>query len=192
MIEQDLRDDDVEWIGFAPAGADQKAELVMLYQSADATRRAVLVRFPAGWERTITGHQPAGEEMVVLSGALAMSGRTCTPGTMLVVTPRATRSATATPEETRAVVWFSGAAGGWSPTESDEPGEVSLRPLEPGVVRPATPGLSGSVEVVDGSTLTTFEVEVDLISPGEGRWFHLAAGERAPGLAGDVVVRRWD
>ena len=191
MIEQDLFDDALEWASFAPAGADQKAEMVLLHQSADATSRTVLVRFPAGWRRAMTGHQPAGEEMLVLQGALSMSGSTCRPGEILVVEPRATRSETGTAEETRALVWFSGAAGGWTEGPASEPGTLGVSELVPGVVRPGGGALSGAVEVRDGTDLGTFTADVDVYWPLLGRWVHLAAGEAAPAGEGTAVVRHW-
>lgn len=190
MTDRDLYDETLEWTSFAPAGATQKAEMTMLWSSADSTSRTVLVRFPAGWERAMTGHQPAGEEMLVLEGALAMSGRTCRPGGLLVVEPRATRSETGTVEETRAVVWFSGAPGGWAEGPAEAPGSLALAELRPGKVR--GPGaLPGSVEVRDGAEIATFATDVDLVWPARRRWAHVPAGERAPTYDGPVVVRHW-
>ncbi|MGH1564992.1 hypothetical protein [Mumia sp. DW29H23] len=191
MNDQDLFDDALEWASFAPAGADQKAEMVLLYQSADATSRTVFVRFPAGWQRAMTGHQPAGEEMLVLEGALSMSGSTCRPGQLLVVEPRATRSQTGTEDETRALVWFSGAAGGWTEGPADEPGTLTVSDLAPGTVRAGGGTLSGSVEQVDGADLGSFDHEVDVYWPSLGRWAHLGAGEAAPAGEGVAVVRHW-
>jgi len=191
VIEQDLYDETLKWTSFAPAGADQKAEMAMLRSSADGTSRTVLVRFPEGWKRAMTGHQPAGEEMLVLEGALSMSGHTCRPGALLVVEPRATRSETGTEVETRAVVWFSGAAGGWTEGPSDDAGTLGVHELAPGVVRPAGGVLPGSVEVLDGADLTTFPSDVDLCWTSERCWAHVPAGETAPRHDGPVVVRHW-
>ncbi|MBW9205583.1 hypothetical protein KV102_16160 [Mumia sp. zg.B53] len=191
MIEQDLFDDALEWASFAPAGADQKAEMVLLHQSADATSRTVLVRFPARWQRAMTGNQPAGEEMLVLEGALSMSGSTCRPGQILVVEPRATRSETGVEDETRALVWFSGAAGGWVEGVAPEPGTIAVTDLAPGVVRPGGGALSGSVELRDGADLGAFPTDADVYWPALGRWAHLAAGEAAPSGEGTAVVRHW-
>lgn len=191
MIEQDLYDETLEWTSFAPAGAAQKAEMVLLYASPDATSRTVLVQFPAGWERAMTGHQPAGEEMLVLEGALSMSGEICEPGSMLVVEPKATRSQTGTATATRALVWFSGAPGGWTEGPADEAGTLAVHAVAPGVVRPAGGALPGSVEVLDGAEIGTFATDVDLCWTSQRRWVHLPAGEAAPTYDGPVVVRHW-
>ncbi|QMW65110.1 hypothetical protein H4N58_12880 [Mumia sp. ZJ1417] len=191
VTEKDLYDEALEWTSFAPAGAEQKAEMVMLRASADATSRTVLVRFPEGWKRAMTGHQPAGEEMLVLEGALAMSGETCRPGSLLVVEPRATRSQTGTQVETRALVWFSGAPGGWAEGPADDAGTLGVHTVAPGAVRPAGGALPGSVEVLDGAEISTFAADVDLYWTAERRWAHVPAGEAAPAYDGPVVVRHW-
>ena len=70
MTLVDLDAADLQWLEHNIAGSDQPARLVMLHADAERQTRTVLVSFPPGWTRDAVGHQPAGEEMVILSGAL--------------------------------------------------------------------------------------------------------------------------
>ncbi|KAA1420476.1 hypothetical protein FE697_016055 [Mumia zhuanghuii] len=193
MTVTDLYDDALAWNSFSPAGADVPAEMVMLRSATDSNSRTVLVRFPAGWSRAKTGYQPAGEEMLVLSGALTMSGHTGTPGHLLVVEPKATRADTATTGETRALVWFSGAPGGWTEDVLDEAeaGSISVLPVGAELRREPSDALPGLVEVLEDAAGRTFENDVDLVWLATGQWAHVAAGDAAPEVSGEVVVRHW-
>ena len=76
----DLDSPDLTWIEHHIAGSDDPARLAMLHADAARQTRTVLVQFPPGWRRDAVGHQPAGEEMVILSGALSMSWVTAAQG----------------------------------------------------------------------------------------------------------------
>ena len=86
----------------------------MLHADEARGTRSVFVKFPDGWRRDAVGNQPAGEEMVILSGALTISGQTAGVGEYLVVEPRATRVGDLGADGTSAVVFFSGPGGGWA------------------------------------------------------------------------------
>ncbi|WP_370614865.1 hypothetical protein [Mumia sp. Pv 4-285] len=193
MTVTDLYDDALSWNSFSPAGADVPAEMVMLRSVAGSNSRTVLVRFPAGWSRSKTGYQPAGEEMLVLTGALTMSGQTGKPGHLLVVEPRATRADTATTGETRALVWFSGAPGGWTEDVLDEAeaGAISVLPVSADLRREPSDALPGLVEVIGDVSGRTFDNDVDLVWLASGQWAHVTAGEPAPEVGGEAVVRHW-
>ena len=80
MSTTDLNAPDLSWLTHAIAGSEQAADMVMLRADAERQTRTVLVRFPDGWRRDAVGHQPAGEDMVLLSGALSISGLTAGGG----------------------------------------------------------------------------------------------------------------
>lgn len=187
----DLQSADLQWLEHNIAGSDQPARLVMLHADADRQTRTVLVAFPPGWTRDAVGHQPAGEEMVILSGALSMSGLTANLGDYLVVEPRATRAATSVEDGTRAVVWFSGPGGGWTDGEAAEAGTASVSPLAAGEQRGAHAELVGTVTVHDELPEQAFDTDVDVLWTADSHWVHAPAGTTVPGRAGRAVVHHW-
>ncbi|MFD1825482.1 MULTISPECIES: hypothetical protein [Mumia] len=187
----DLDQQDLSWFDLVPAGADQSTRMCALWSDDERGLRTVLVDFPDGWHRDATGNQPAQEEMVALSGAMRVSGLRAGVGELLVGPPRATRAETSNEDGTRVIVWFSGQSGGWSEGPADPPREMRVVDLAPGVVRPAEPGLNGSIEVREEVAGAVFDVDVDLLWASQQRWVHLAAGEVAPAVPGQVVVKRW-
>ncbi|WP_127480139.1 hypothetical protein [Nocardioides pantholopis] len=188
----DLDSPDLAWGHHPVAGAEVPAGMVMLHADPERPYRAVLVGFPSGWRRDATGNQPAGEEMVVISGTLHISGRTCSTGELLVAEPHATRAATSTDDDTRAVVWFTGQPGGWAEGPASEPGALDVVVLEPGAVRGPRDAFPGSVEVRTDVVGETFDCAADLVWPDSRKYAHLPAGTPAPAIAGRVVVRLWD
>lgn len=183
MSTTDLTSPDLTWLSHAIAGSDRPAELVMLHADAERQTRSVLVKFPDGWRRDAVGHQPAGEDMVVLSGSLSISGLTASVGDFLSVQPRATRSATSVTDGTRAVVWFDGPGGGWVEGPADDAGTLSVTPL--------STGLGGTVTVHDDLAGTRFDHDVDVVWLERQRWARVPAGEPAPSVDGRAVVRHW-
>jgi len=191
MSITDLQSADLQWLEHNIAGSDQPARLVMLHADGERQTRTVLVAFPPGWRRDAVGHQPAGEEMVILSGALSMSGLTAGLDDYLVVEPRATRSATSVEDDTRAVVWFSGPGGGWADGAADDAGTASVSPLVAGEQRGPHADLVGTVTVHDELAEQTFPYDVEVLWTGDSHWAHVASGEVVPARAGRAVVHHW-
>ncbi|MBM9459197.1 hypothetical protein JK386_04730 [Nocardioides sp. zg-536] len=185
-------DGDLTWGVHQIAGAEEPARIAMLRADAARGTRTVLVAFPDGWRRDATGNQPAGEEMVVLSGEVRMSGLSCGAGEALVAEPHVTRSATSTDDGTRAVVFFSGAGGGWAEGEAEVPGKVEVLPVEPGVVRGATAGLVGTLEVRADVAGAVLAADADVLWPQARQWAFVPAGATVPDVAGLAVVHLWD
>jgi len=191
MTLLDLDAPELEWREHHISGSEKPARMVLLHADAERQTRTVMVEFPPGWKRDAVGHQPAGEEMVILSGALSISGTTAGVGDFLVVEPRATRSATSVLDGTRALVWFSGPGGGWTDGPSETAGTLGAAPLAVGVQRGPADELVGTVTVHEELTEQSFDTDVDLLWPGSRTWAHVPAGETAPTVSGRVVVRRW-
>lgn len=188
----DLTADDLTFFEAQIAGSELRAEMAMLHQDAEREVRTVLVRFPDGWRRDAVGTQPAGEEMVCLAGALTVSGITAAPGTFLVLTPRALRAATSTADGTRAVVWFTGAGGGWVDGDELVSGTATLFDLEPGFVRGATDGVRGRVELREQVAGETFEGDVEVVWFEQQAYAFVSAGEPSPRGEGRALVRFLD
>lgn len=190
-VPVDLDAADLTWVSHLIAGSDLPASLVLLHADAERQTRTVLVAFPDNWRRDAVGHQPAGEEMVLLTGALSISGSTAAAGEYLLVEPRATRAATSAANGTRALIFFSGSGGGWTDGAAAEPGAVSVAPLTEGAVRAPQGEMSGLVEVFDTVSSRVFDTPVDIVWPAALRWVHLPAGAPAPDVDGVAVVRTW-
>lgn len=189
MSTVDLTSSELAWFEAAIAGADLKARMTMLNQDEARGIRTVLVEFPAGWRRDAVGTQPAGEEMVPLSGALSVSGVTAEPGHFLVITPRALRSATSTVDGTRALVWFSGPGGGWVDGEDLVTGTLNLHQPGAGFVRTETEGLHGRVELRDDVAGTVLDQDAEIVWPAESTYAVVRAGETVPSVSGSALVR---
>jgi hypothetical protein len=184
----DLDADDLAWGEHQIAGAERPARIVFLRADPELGTRTVLVRFPDGWRRDAVGHQPAAEEMAVLDGALSISGLTCATGQVLVVEPHATRAATSTADGTRAVVWFSGAGGGWAGGEAADAGRAQVLTADPGLARGERAGLVGTLagrEDVAGAVLDT---DAEVLWPQARRWVFVPAGTAVPAIAGYAIV----
>lgn len=190
MTTTDLNGE-LTWLEHNIAGADKPARMVMLHASAERNTRTVLVEFPPAWTRDAVGHQPAGEEMVILAGALSISGQTAPKGAYLLVEPRATRSATSVEDGTRALIWFSGAGGGWTDGPADDAGPISTAPVTTGLSRMPSERMSGSVSVHEDLSEQTFPTDVDVLWLDHARWAHVSSGDVVPALTGTAVVRHW-
>ncbi|MCL3818685.1 hypothetical protein [Aeromicrobium wangtongii] len=184
----DLDADNLAWGEHQIAGAERPARIVMLRADSERGTRTVMVRFPDGWTRDAVGHQPAAEEMVVLGGALSISGLTCAPGQVLVVEPKATRAATSTADGTRAVVWFSGAGGGWTDGEAADAGSAELLTADRTLTRGARDGLVGTLTAREDAAGAVFDTDVEVLWPEARRWAFVPAGGAAPDIAGLAII----
>lgn len=184
----DLTADDLAWGEHQIAGAEKPAGIVMLGVNPELGTRTVMVRFPDGWTRDAVGHQPAGEEMAVLDGALSISGLTCAAGQVLVVEPLATRAATSTTDGTCAVVWFSGPGGGWADGESSDAGSLELFAADADLDRGARDGLVGNLVARDDVAGAVLDTAVEILWPATRQWAAVPAGVPAPDIAGFAIV----
>lgn len=191
MTVVDLDAAGLTWLEHNIAGSDMPARLVMLHVDAERGTRSVLVQFPNGWRRDAVGNQPAGEEMVLLSGELSMGGLTAGLGDLLVVEPRATRSATFVADDTRALVWFSGPGGGWADGAAHDAGSATVTPIAAGEQRGPHGALVGTVSVHDELAEQTFDADVDVLWPADQHWAFVAAGTPVPARAGRAIVHHW-
>lgn len=187
----DLDSPDLTWGTHQIAGAELPAGMTMLRADAERGTRVVVVTFPDGWRRDATGNQPAGEEMVVLTGALSISGLTISAGQMLIASPFATRAATTVVDGTSALVWFSGPGGGWSDGEADLPGAAVVHTVDATLSRPAADGLVGSIEARESVAGETFADDVDLYWPAARTWAFVPAGTAAPQIEGLAIIHHW-
>ncbi|GGD25072.1 hypothetical protein [Nocardioides daphniae] len=188
----DLASDHHEWLEASIAGADLPARMYPLHVDLQRGTRTVLLTFPDGWNRPATGTQPAGEELVPLSGGLTMSGQRVGVGEVLVVTPRVLRSATASEPGTRAVVFYTGSGGGWVDGDSLEAGTVSTRTLGEGVVREPVDGLAGRLELVPEVPEDGFDQDVEVVWLQSQQYAVVPRRGLPPQVEGPALVRFLD
>lgn len=191
MTVVDLTGPDLEWRDHAISGSDSPARMVLLHADAERETRTVMVRFPPGWSRDAVGRQPAGEEMVMLSGALSISGHTAGVGEFLLIEPRATRSATSAADDTCAVVFFSGPGGGWVDGPDVDPGAITVSPVTDGLGRPTSARMPGSVSVLAAAGGAVLDADADVLWPESRQWAFVPAGSAVPDVPGRAVVRHW-
>ena len=187
-----LMNDALEWLDAGVAGAGSTVRMYPLHVDLQRGTRTVLVSYPDGWSRAVTGTQPAGEELVPLSGAFAMSGHRAVVGEVLVSTPRAVRAATSTEDGTRAIVFYSGSGGGWEEGESSVAGTVECRTIGTGVLRAEADGLVGRLEVVEEVPAEGFEVDAEVVWLESSSYAFVPRGGLPPALAGRALVRFLD
>ena len=110
--------DALEWEPFDIPGGSLPVSVSRLH--ADAVTRALtlVVRFPAGWERSERGSYSAAEEVYVLEGSLELNGQRHPAGTWLRVPPGTRRHHTATPDGAVALARFDGPPR-WTPERSE-------------------------------------------------------------------------
>jgi len=155
-----------------------------------ASRASVsLVRFPPGWERTVTGSYAVAEEFVLLSGALEMNGTRHRAGDWVFVPADARRQDTRTPDGALALAWFGGVPT-WQPGQYDATRRTVSGPVGPPGVLIAPGGGHGGTEVISGE-LRPAAVARDALDLARWIWAWLPAGCTLPGPLDRVVVRSW-
>lgn len=185
----DLMSDSHEWLEARISGAELAARMYPLHVDLQRGTRTVLLTYPDGWNRRASGTQPAGEEFVALSGGLTMSGHQAVPGEVLVVTPRALRAETSSQDGTRAIIFYSGPGGGWEEGSGLAEGTVTSVEIVPGVVRAATQGLVGRLEVLEELPVDGFEVDAEVVWLESFQYAFVPRGGLPPTVAGRVLVR---
>ncbi|MFC6152360.1 hypothetical protein [Nocardioides yefusunii] len=190
----DLASTQHEWLEATVAGAETSVRMYPLHVDLQRGTRTVLVEYPAGWSRPGAGTQPAGEELVPVSGAFAMSSERVVPGQVMVTTPRALRSATSAEDVTRAVVFYTGPGGGWEDGDAQTSGSVSVVEIgaageEARVVREAVDGLVGHLELRSGLPEDGLEDDAEIIWLDAQRYAFVPRGGIPPEVEGPVLLR---
>lgn len=185
----DLMSDDHEWLEARISGAELTARMYPLHVDLQRGTRTVLLAYPDGWHRRTSGTQPAGEEFVALTGGFTMSGHQVAPGEVLVVTPRALRTETSSEDGTRAIIFYSGPGGGWEEGDGLAEGTVEPRAIDTGLVRAATEGLVGRMEVLEEVPVDGFEVDTEVVWLETSEYAFVPRGGLPPTVAGRALVR---
>lgn len=185
----DLTSTQHEWLEANVSGAEQPVRMYPLHIDLQRGTRTVLVEYPAGWRREAAGTQPAGEELVPVTGAFSMSGQRVVAGEVMVSTPRALRRETSVDGVTRAVAFYSGPGGGWIENDADASGTVTTVEIRGDVVRAATDGLVGHLELRDELPEDGLEDDAEIIWLDAQRYAFVPRGGMPPQVEGRVLIR---
>lgn len=172
-------------------GANRPLDLVRLESSGDTF--AILGRFPAGFERPLTGGYAVAEEFVVVGGALELEGTTVGPGTLCYVPAHHRRAPMRSPDGCTVLAWFAGPPL-FRPAEELRPSPgagVAIVPVGQGV--PGTSLLVTSEaewRIADPVSLRGPQRTVDVVDLAWTRWARLRPGDPPSRLpAGRVLAR---
>lgn len=186
----DLRSADLPWRLVAIGGASTDVELARLHVDPTTRASSSLVRFPAGWTRPGTGHYPCAEELLVLDGAIRVSGVDYNAGDYGYLPPYVTRSASGSAAGCLAVAWFSGAPAWIVGIAEDLGGDTVRHGPASGCRRPAGQDVQGTAYVGAVAPSEVAAVDIELVTL-DGRWTLVPAGVVPPALGREALVRRW-
>lgn len=161
--------------------ANSEITSVLLHRDPSTRARTMITGFPAGFERPVFGHYDAGEELLLLSGALTISGMTLHEGDWAWLPPGVLRHDFRSESGAVVFAWFSAGndwiRGGEGVPHAARRTFVGLSASSP------TQSLRGGVDG-DGpgrSAVVSAGAQVDgpaeVVELGAGSWQAVAAGE---------------
>jgi hypothetical protein len=176
-------------VEFARAGGDRAAGSF-----------AAFVRFPPGWSRPHPGRYEVEEELLVLEGALEMSGAVYRAGDHAFFPPGFVRTGSRTPLGALVAAFFSGPAD-W--TRLDEAASVTtVPPLASGDVAPRAAPIGararllrehsyGATWLVDGplAARAPRDMSVEVLSLPTAAWALVDAGAPIPEMQAPMLCR---
>ena len=187
--------DDVDWQDFDIPGSNMPARVVTLRVERPSRARVLFVRFPAGFERAVSGWYEAAEELVVIEGGLQMSDDSYHAGDWAWIPAKTARRKTAAHPQMLALARFDGPAR-WLEGEDapDHSGPARAR-LEPSVLDVDSPLGSGRARLLRSGEPTSWlldapdagsraPVDAEVFALASRTWAWVEAGEAFPHLEG--------
>lgn len=163
---------------FPIPGGNAPVPMAVLREEPAIRARTLVVRFPAGWHRPGPGYYEAAEELIVLDGALTMSGVTYHPGDYGYVPAHATRFETSVEAETLVFARFDG------PARYREGEGTSQEPQPAG-----PPDPTRLIAVAGGSPAP---VDTELLELATNRWCFVEKGMLFPAFDGLCFARTFE
>jgi hypothetical protein len=198
MTPTDLRAEH-EWLTIPIPLSQPAVEMVRLHMDPEVKSSTALVRFPAGWNRAVECRYSVDEEVVMLRGALHISGHVIPAGSYAFIPTGVLRTETITPDQALALAWFSGPTGS---TESavDLPIAVvdlaqvtldSLSPFDaPGrLLRESPNGQCWLLASVAPGVTAPVGMDVETCDLAGGVWAWTPSGGELPSSVGRCLVR---
>ncbi|TAM87101.1 MAG: hypothetical protein EPN43_09720 [Jatrophihabitans sp.] len=184
--------DDPRWRATTIPDSAPDVRLIRLHVDRETRASLQLVEFPRGWSRPAPGHYLAGEEFVVLRGAIDLGGTRATAGDWVWVPPLGLRGPTHAPEGMLALAWFSAPAIWQQGAAATAGGSLShrSRPAAGPLRAPAT-GVPGTSDAAAAPPSGADGADRDVLCVDGMRWAFVASGADVPALAGPAPIRRW-
>ncbi len=160
-------------------GSTMPVEVIQIHTWKNGTN-LMIVKFPPGWSRPITGSYLGAEEFFVFEGEIQMSGDSFKSGDHVWVPPRSLRMETQTPRGAIALAWFYGKVE-WI-THDESEGVISQKKthvanIKSGEIRTKNAdGIIGRTYKI-GEGLFTPEVECEILNVESRTWKLISAGE---------------
>ena len=153
-----------------------------------------LVAFPAGWQRLAAGRYLVGEEFVLLTGTLEISGAVFVAGDYAWIPAGALRTGTLSPDGALTLAWFSGPPG-WERSDSGA-GAITQLHLSTAAVPHGCLPLRGDragegpgrSHVYDGPVTITGPAEVLFVD--DWRWLYVEPAVVHTVTGGRVLIRQ--
>lgn len=182
----DLTAAEQPWRQVPMPGANQGVDLVPLASSGQTF--ALLVRFPAGFDRSTPGGYVCAEEFVVLDGFVEIEGRRYGRGDLTFIPAHYLRTSMLAPEGCTAIAWFGG------PAVFRTVDELGGEAVTTGIESVALDALLGADFLVTSEA--RWSVDLDATGPDDdgvdlalSRWWHGAAAvDEALGLRRRPIV----
>jgi hypothetical protein len=188
---------------FAIPGGSVPVSVVRLH-AEESRAFSLLVTFPAGWDRPVTGHYLCDEDVVFLSGRFRIGDDVFVGGDWAHMATGYIRAGMRSETETVALARFSGPARwvvGTSPCApllmrrslSEVPGAMSS-PLGAGraaLLRAGEPDSSWLI-LEPPSAGDPSPIAAQIVDLNEGTWYHVPAGSPLPELHGHAFCWTFD
>lgn len=170
--------------------ANRSLDIVRL-ESASGTF-AILGRFPAGFERPVTGGYAVAEEFIVLNGALEIEGAAVEPGTLCFIPAHHPRAPMRSPDGCTVLAWFSGPpefrrTEELTPTAAVAVATVAVRAQADGATLLRTS--EAEWRIADPELLQDQVPPVDVVDLGLTWWARVGAGMSARLPVGPALFR---
>ena len=198
MSRTDLRAEQA-WLTIPIPLSQPTVEMIRLHMDPAVMSSTALVRFPSGWNRSVECRYSVDEEVVMLAGALHISGHVIAAGSYAFIPTGVLRSDTVTPEQSLALAWFSGPTGSTEaavdlPIEVVDLAQSTLDGVSPfggpgRLLRSTRNGQCWLLGAVAHGTSAPVGTDVETCDLESGVWSWTASGDDLPTAVGRCLAR---
>lgn len=198
MTVVELRNE-LDWMTIPIPLSQPPVEMVRLHVDSAMQSSSSIVRFPAGWNRSIECRYSIDEEIVMLDGELLISGLVIASGSYAFIPTGVLRFESSTPERSLALAWFSGPTGSTDDAvdlpivvvdlasiDLDDPSPLGL----PGrLLRSSPNGTCWVVGLIPEDVDAPADAAVEVCEVATGAWSRAEPGQPIAAALGRCVVR---
>jgi hypothetical protein len=191
---------DLDWQDFDIPGSNMPARVVTLRVERPSRARVLFVRFPPGFERTVSGWYEAAEELLVIEGGLEMTGETFHAHDWALIPAGEPRRATKALPEMLALARFDGPARWNEGAQAPNPAGAVRARLEPQTLDAASPLGAGHARMLRNGEPSSWlldappagapsPIDAELFALSSRTWAWVEQGEPLPALEGLCFCR---